>query len=138
MTTIAPVLAEQFAADWIDAWNAHDLDRVLAHYSGDFEMSSPIIVDMLGEDSGMLRGKGAVRGYWAKALARFPDLHFELLSVLAGVRSLTLYYRGAGGRLVAEVFHFDDAGKVYRAFAHYSVRPASHAAEPVEAASSLP
>lgn len=41
--------AEQFAADWIDAWNAHDLDRVLAHYSDDFEMSSPVIVQIAGD-----------------------------------------------------------------------------------------
>ena len=25
--------AEHFANDWIAAWNAHDLDRVLSHYA---------------------------------------------------------------------------------------------------------
>jgi len=28
--------AERFAADWIESWNARDLDRILAHYSDDF------------------------------------------------------------------------------------------------------
>ena len=113
--------AQAFAADWIAAWNAHDLDRVLAHYSEDFEMTSPHIVQIAGEPSGSLRGKPAIRAYWTKALALFPDLKFQLVSVLAGVDSVTLYYRGARGRLAAEVFHFGAGGKVTRAFAHYAI-----------------
>ena len=38
--------ANQFATEWIAAWNAHDLDRVLSHYEDDFEMSSPIVVSI--------------------------------------------------------------------------------------------
>ena len=113
--------AEQFAADWIDSWNAHDLDRVLSHYADDFAMSSPFIVQMAGEPSGTLRGKTAVGAYWIKALELIPDLHFELISVLVGVTSIALYYRGAHGRLATEVFHFGAAQKVTSAFAHYDV-----------------
>lgn len=110
--------ADQFAAEWIDAWNSHDLERILSHYTDDFEMSSPVIVPVMGEPSGTLKGKSRIREYWAKALARHPDLRFELLTTLVGVSSLTLYYNGVRG-LSAEVFHFDDHGKVIRAFAHY-------------------
>lgn len=113
--------AEDFAADWIASWNAHDLDRILSHYSDDFEMSSPMIVHVANEPSGTLRGKAAVGAYWKKALALIPDLRFELLSVLAGVSSVTLYYKGSRGRLAAEVFHFGPDHKVIRAFAHYAV-----------------
>jgi ketosteroid isomerase-like protein len=116
--------AEHFATDWIDSWNAHDLDRVLAHYADDFEMSSPIIIQMVHEPSGLLRGKTAVRTYWKRALERIPDLHFELISALAGVTSITLYYKSAHGRLAAEVFHFDADRKVARAVAHYDVSAA--------------
>jgi len=112
--------AEGFAAGWIKSWNAHDLDAVLAHYSDDFEMSSPYIVSIAGEASGSLRGKPAVRAYWSKALGLMPDLHFELLAVLVGVRSITLHYRSAGGRLSAEVLHFGPDDKVVSAFAHYA------------------
>jgi len=112
---------EHFAADWIDSWNAHDLDRVLSHYADDFEMSSPVIIQLAGEPSGTLRGKTAVGRYWSNALELLPDLHFELISVLAGVTSITLYYRGARGRLAAEVFHFDGEQRVTSAFAHYDV-----------------
>ena len=111
--------AEHFAADWIAAWNAHDLDRVLSHYTDDFEMSSPIITKVANEPSGTLRGKAAVGAYWAKALQMLPDLHFELITTLLGVNSITLYYMGARG-LAAEVFYFDTNGKVHRAAAHYA------------------
>ena len=115
-----PKFAEHFATDWIAAWNAHDLEKVLSHYTEDFEMSSPVIIQIAGEPSGTLCGKPAVRAYWSKALQLTPDLKFELLSVLVGVGSITLYYKGAGGRLAAEVFHFGPDAKVTKAFAHYA------------------
>ena len=112
--------AEHFAADWVAAWNAHDLDRILAHYADDFEMTSPVIVQIAGEPSGTLRGKQAVGAYWRNALQLIPDLQFELISLLVGVGSITLYYKGARGRLAAEVFHFGPDRKVVTAFAHYA------------------
>jgi hypothetical protein len=112
--------AERFSSDWIAAWNSHDLDRILTYYEDDFEMTSPLIATIVGERSGKLRGIGAVRAYWARALQKIPDLHFELVTTLVGVDSVTLYYRGHRG-LSAEVLHFGSAGKVRAAFAHYSL-----------------
>lgn len=111
--------AQRFAAEWIEAWNSHDVDKILGHYADDFEMSSPYISLIAGEPSGMLKGKDQVGAYWAQALQHMPDLHFELLNALTGVNSLTLYYQGVRG-LAAEVLHFDEAGKVIKAYAHYS------------------
>lgn len=113
--------AEQFAADWIDSWNSHDRDRILAHYEDDFEMSSPYIPQIAGEPSGTLRGKTAVGAYWSKALQLIPDFHFDLITTLAGVDSITLYYIDAQERLVAEVFHFGSNQKVVKAYSHYEV-----------------
>jgi ketosteroid isomerase-like protein len=113
--------AEHFAAAWINAWNAHDLEAVLSHYSDDFEMSSPLIAVIAQEPSGTLRGKAAVRAYWSKALQMLPDLRFELVDTLLGADSITLYYKGARG-MAAEVFVFDsnEPGKVRKAMAHYA------------------
>ena len=110
--------AERFAKEWIAAWNSHDLERILEHYDEDFEMSSPIIATLVGEPSGKLRGKAAVRDYWAKALQKVPHLRFELLTALAGVDTVTVYYKGHRG-LSAEVLHFGPRSKVRAAFAHY-------------------
>lgn len=117
--------AEHFASDWIDSWNSHDLQRILSHYADDFEMSSPVIIQLANEPGGILRGKTAVGAYWAKALQLIPDLQFKLITTLVGVNSITLYYQGAQGRLSAEVFHFNQDQKVTKAFAHYSP-PARH------------
>lgn len=113
-------LANEFATHWIDAWNSHDLDRILSHYTDDFEMSSPVIVNTMNEPSGRLKGKDIIRIYWAKALAKYPDLRFETLHVLTGASSVTIIYNGVRG-LAAEVFHFNDQGEVYAAFAHYDL-----------------
>lgn len=110
--------AQRFAEEWIEAWNQHDLERILAHYEDDFEMSSPVIAQIAGEPSGRLRGKPAVAAYWAKALQAAPNLHFELKNVLIGAGSLTLCYEGHRG-LAAEVFHFAGNGRVAKAYAHY-------------------
>ena len=111
--------AQHFAADWIDAWNRHDLDAILAHYAGDVEMRSPYIAQIVGEPSGVLRGQAAVGAYWAAALALMPDLHFALINTFVGVDSLIIHYQGVRGP-VAEVFEFGPDGLVCRAAAHYA------------------
>src|SRR4051794_29166287 len=112
--------ARRFADGWAEAWNSHDLDRVLGHYAEDFEMSSPFIRDLAGEPSGTLRGKEAVGAYWRRALERFPGLRFEVLDVFAGAGSVALRYRAVAGLVACEVFFFDAHGKVSRAAAHYA------------------
>jgi len=111
--------AMEFAHGWINAWNSHDLVKVLSHYYDDFEMTSPMIAKVTGNSSGVLKGKDAVGDYWAKALKMVPDLHFELLSVCAGVDSIAVQYQGVGGRVAIEVFSFGAAGKVVKGYAHY-------------------
>jgi hypothetical protein len=58
--------ARQFAHEWIAAWNAHDLAQVLSHYTDDFEMSSPFIVqfpeDASGTDKCNARSRSAPTG----------------------------------------------------------------------------
>ena len=116
---IDQTFADSFAAGWIESWNSHNLSRILSHYVEDFEMTSPAIAQVVGELSGTLKGREAVGDYWTKALQLRPDLHFELISTLTGVDSITLYYRGHRG-LSAECFHFDPDHKVVKAYAHYA------------------
>lgn len=109
-----------FAREWIEGWNAHDLDRVCAHYTDDFEMSSPLIVERTGRAEGVLRGKDAVREYWRPSLSLDPPLRFELIDVLAGVAQLTIYYRNVGRRVVAETLFFDASGHATRGISQWS------------------
>ena len=111
--------AKAFAHEWIEAWNSHDLERIMSHYTDDFEMSSPFIIELMGEPGGKLRGKASIRPYWEKGLAAQPPLRFELLQVLVGVDSVTIHYRSVARRIAAEVLIFNPERKVVRGMAHY-------------------
>lgn len=50
---IDKVFAGHFAAGWIESWNAPALDRILSQYTDDFERSSPVIIKMTDEPSGI-------------------------------------------------------------------------------------
>jgi len=111
---------QEFAEEWIEAWNSHDLDRILTHYSDDVEITTPMIKMALGNDSGTLRGKEAVADYWRQALAKLPDLHFELLDVTKSVSSIALYYKSVMNKNTIEVMFFNADGKVNKIIAHYT------------------
>ena len=112
--------AEAIADEWIAAWNAHDVARVLSHYSDDFEMQSPKIAAVVGDPTGVLRGKPAIGAYWSKAMTMFPGLHFEKLGVYAGAQSVAIHYRNHQDKLVVEVLFLGADGKIVRAAAHYN------------------
>jgi hypothetical protein len=113
--------AQHFAAEWIAAWNAHNLERVLWHYHDDFEMRSPLIVELMGIAGGSLTGKSAIRPYWEKGLAAYPALRFELHCMLIGVDSIAIYYRSTpNSRMVAEVLTFSDDGQIVSGSALYA------------------
>lgn len=117
--SLGPVCVDPatFARSWLDAFNAHDLDRIMSHYAEDVEHSSPTVLRVLGEPSGIVRGRPALRAYFEKALAAAPpDLAFEPLRLHVGVDGVTLVYHRTGGKIVAETFHFDERGLVTRAF----------------------
>jgi ketosteroid isomerase-like protein len=112
--------AETFAQHWLAAWNAHDLDAILAHYGPAIEFLSPVAREIVGE--GRVRGLDALRAYWRRGLERNPQLRFELVQALAGEDCATILYRNHRGQLAAETFEFGADGRVVRAFACY--RPA--------------
>lgn len=93
---ITKEFAEHFAREWIESWNTHDLDRILSHYTDDFEMSSPVITKITDEASGTLKGKNKIGAYWAKALQLNPRLHFDLIhNLVRRKQHYPLLQRGA-------------------------------------------
>ena len=109
------------AEEWISAWNAHDIARILSHYTDDFEMSSSFIQKVVGDTSGTLRGKAAIEAYWRRGFERAPHLRFELLDTLLGIDSLALYYRSTvTNDTVVEVLTVK-GDKYSRGHAHYAI-----------------
>ena len=104
--------AERFAVQWVSAWNAHDVEAVLAHFRDDVLFTSPVAARVVPDTGGVVRGKDALRSYWTAALASLPDLHFEVVGVYRGEAALVIDYRNHRGELVNEVLIFDGDGLV--------------------------
>jgi len=111
---------EEFAREWIEAWNHHNLEAILSHYDDDVEFASPFVAKLIGEPSGNIRGKVDLRGFFRKGLAVYPDLHFELLYILTGVNSVALVYRSVNKMLAVEVMQLNVYYKATKVIAHYS------------------
>ena len=112
--------ALQFAHGWVRAWNSHDLDAIMSHYAPEVVLTSPTAARLLGDPSGTVTGKEAVRSYFARGLEAFPNLTFELLDVMWGVSSVVLYYVNQKGTKTGEFMEFDANQKVFRVVANYT------------------
>ena len=112
--------AENLANHWVAAWNAHDLDSIMAHYDDAVELTSPVAARLLGVADGKVAGKANLRAYFQRGLEAYPELHFHLVDVLWGINSLVLYYTNQKGRRTAEFMELSAAGKVARVVANYN------------------
>ncbi|MEO6684319.1 MAG: nuclear transport factor 2 family protein [Dyadobacter sp.] len=110
----------QFSSEWIEAWNAHDLEKILSHYAEDIEFYSPIIKQLGTNEEGVIKDKITLRDYFRKALALYPDLYFDLHEILIGTESLILFYTSVNNKKSAEFMQFDKEGKVNFVRAHYN------------------
>lgn len=98
---------ESFSRDWFTAWNAHNIEAVLAHFHDDAVFTSAYGAEIAPETGGVFRGKQAIRSYWTDALTRNPDLCFEHVGTYVGATALVINYRNHRGGLVNEVLIFE-------------------------------
>src|SRR4051795_4479013 len=96
------------ARAWVQAFNARDVDALVALYADDATHTSPKIRALHPETGGKLRGRAAIAAWWRDAVARLPGLRYEETSITADdSRVFIEYVRPApdGPPLpVAEVF----------------------------------
>jgi len=112
--------AWKLAEEWVAAWNAHDLERIVAHYEDGVELTSPVAAQLLGIQGGKVVGKANLRAYFQRGLAAYPELQFRLEDVFWGVSSVVLVYKNQKGTRTAEFMELSAAGKVARVVANYS------------------
>jgi hypothetical protein len=110
----------KLANHWIAAWNAHDLELIMAHYDDAVELTSPVAAQLLGIADGKVVGKANLRSYFQRGLEAYPELHFSLENTLWGLSSVVLYYTNQKGTLSAEFMELSASGKVRKIVAHYS------------------
>ena len=112
--------ASRLAEQWVGAWNAHDLEAILAHYEDAVELTSPVAAQLLGTTDGKVVGKANLRAYFQRGLEAYPELNFRLEDVLWGLSSVVLYYTNQKGTRSAEFMEVSAAGKVARVVANYN------------------
>ncbi len=115
--TDAETIANHLAKTWIEAWNARDLERVLALFADACTMTSPKIVQYGHGATGAISGKKALRAYWTDALARAPALHFTWVETHAGPDCAMVLYDDQTGRRVSEFLRWNADGLVVQAVA---------------------
>ena len=111
------------AQQWIEAWNSHDLDRIMALYDDSVELTSPVAARLL-DGNGTVQGKENVRAYFQRGLQAYPELAFDLKNVLWGVKSVVLYYESHKSKTqepshTAEFMELSDAEKIVLVVANY-------------------
>lgn len=116
--------AEAFAHEWATAWNDRDLERVLRYFSEDVSFTSPTALAVTG--AATVRGKIALRAYWAKALAQISSLKFSIKRVLwdESTSELAIIYKSdINGKVkqVSENLKFDASGLVVNAEVFHGV-----------------
>jgi ketosteroid isomerase-like protein len=116
-----PAFCTALGQQWIDAWNSRDLERVLALYADDAEMTSDKI-PLLGFDpTGTVHGKDALRAYWRKGLDMLPNLHFTLIDVYVSPDSLVVFYSNERGAKICEYLRLNADGKIRQGSANHLV-----------------
>lgn len=110
--TMTEAAAQQFARDWVDAWNRRDAEAVLAHYAEDAVFTSPKAERIVG--TARLVGKAALRAYWQAALAQIASIRFTLdaASWSPRAQTVTVLYQaelnGAAPVRATEIMRFRD------------------------------
>jgi len=108
-----------FGREWIAAWNSHDLERILALYTEDAEMTSDRIQAMGLAESGTLRSKENLRMYWGRAFQLLPNLHFDLIDTYVSPDSVVVFYQNERGAQICEYLRLDERGKIRQGSANH-------------------
>lgn len=112
--------AWKLANDWVAAWNAHDLDTIMAHYEETIELTSPVAARLLNLPDGTVTGKANERAYFQRGLEAYPELRFDLQEVFRGLHSVVLCYANQARTRTAEFMELSASGKVSRVVANYN------------------
>ena len=101
----------EFAERYYEAWNARDLDAILALYADDIEFSSPYIAALGFSPDGVIHGKALLRLYFEKRAGARAAADVSRRKRSASARAATrLIYRNHRGERAAEAHEMDGAG----------------------------
>ena len=103
---------------WVEAWNSHDLERIMYMYAEPLRFYSPLVVLRTGREDGCISDLASLRAYFGRSLRERPDLRFEFEKAVRGATSLAVLYQNPRGRAV-EVMSFNEQGLITETRVHY-------------------
>jgi hypothetical protein len=109
------------ATIWFEAFNEHNLEKLLSLYRDEAQHYSPKLKIRQPETNGMVSGKPALRAWWQDAFDRLPTLNYIPTTLTANDDRVFMEYTrkvtGEPDMLVAEVLEIKDgmivASRVY-------------------------
>jgi hypothetical protein len=112
--------AQSHAKVWIDAWNSHDLDRILSHYSQDVVFEAETVKARWNKPDGKLHGIAELRKHFALGLELAPQLRFQLDQVFLAPSGYSILYQRENGNRVIDCVAVNDAGLAASVTAYYA------------------
>jgi ketosteroid isomerase-like protein len=113
---------QSIAFKWFDAFNAHNLEQLLALYDDNAEHFSPKLKIRKPETDGLIKGKNALRDWWQDAFDRLPTLNYKVTSLTANENRVFMEYvrkvENEEDMLVAEVLEIKDGKIVFSRVYH--------------------
>ena len=70
---------KSIANQWFEAFNEHNLEKLLALYDDDAVHYIPKLKVRHPETLGLINGKDALRAWWKDAFERLPSLRYEIV-----------------------------------------------------------
>ena len=107
----------EHADRWLEAWNARDLDEIVACYSEDVEFVLPALVGE--DDERRIGGREALREHFRHGLELAPNLSVSEESLLTGPSGFAILYRREDGHRAIEAVELDDDGLASKARTYY-------------------
>ena len=83
---------KQIAVKWFEAFNEHDLEKLLSLYDDNAQHYSPKLKIRKPETQGLIKGKSALREWWQDAFDRLPSLQYEVIKLTADEEQVFMEY----------------------------------------------
>ena len=95
------------ARKWFDAFNQHDLEKLIALYDDNARHYSPKLKIRSLETKGFVTGKKALRDWWSDCFERLPTLNYQPVHFIADNKNVFMEYirkvEGEDDLMVGEV-----------------------------------
>ena len=106
---------DSIAFKWFEAFNEHNLEKLLSLYDDKAQHYSPKLKLKHPETNGLISGKEALRTWWNDAFKNLPTLKYEVKSLTSNEYRVFMEYirkvEGEQDMMVAELLQIEE-GKI--------------------------